>query len=152
MRLFLLAFAALALTASASAQDTSETASYGEYTLESGFQPDPLSLEVVAGGSHAVDVGDGCDYGMVADAPDLEITYTGEIGLDLYVYAVSMEDTTLLVNLPDGSWVCDDDSYDDGDPLIQLGAAPGGVYDIWVGTYGTDMVDATLMVSEIDPR
>ena len=152
MRLFLLTLGALALSLSASAQDMSETASYGEYTLESGFQPDPMSIDVLAGGANAVDVGSGCDYGMVADAPDLEITYTGEIGLDLYIYAVSMEDTTLLINLPDGSWVCDDDSYDDGDPLIQLGAAPGGVYDIWVGTYGEDMADATLMVSEIDPR
>lgn len=152
MRLFLLTLGAFALALSASAQDMTETASFGEITLESGFHPDPISLDVLAGGENAVLVSGGCDYGMVADAPDLEITYTGEIGLDLFIYAVSSEDTTLLINLPDGSWVCDDDSYEDGDPLIQLGAAPGGVYDIWVGTYGSDVVDATLMVSEIDPR
>ena len=150
MRILVLTLGALALSLSASAQDASYTAAYGEYSLRAGFTPDPLAVEVVAGGGNNVRVSSRCDYGRVGDAPDVEVTYSGSTGSDLFIYAVSSVDTTLLINLPDGRWVCNDDSYGDGDPLVRLGGA-AGVYDIWVGTFGTT-ADATLMVSEIDPR
>ena len=150
MRTLLLALGALALTATASAQDASYTAAYGEYSLQTGFTPDPLAVDVVAGGGNEVNLGSRCDYGRVGDAPDVEVTYGGSAGSNLFIYATSSVDTTLLINLPDGRWVCDDDGYGDGDPLVRLGGA-AGVYDIWVGTFGAT-ASATLMVSEIDPR
>ncbi len=27
-----------------------------------------------------------------------------------------------------------------------------GLYDVWVGTHGSDMISATLFISELDPR
>ena len=94
----------------------------------------------------------GCAYGNVADAPDVDLYYSTSGSSTLYISAISGEDTTLLINLPDGSWVCDDDSYGDGDPIVVIPGAESGLYDIWVGTYGSEPADATLYISEIDPR
>ena len=152
MRALLLLAASVALALPASAQDPGATATYAEISLAAGFTPDPYSLEITAGGSTSVDVTSACDYGVVADAPDLEINLTDTDGGALYIYALSAEDTTLLVNLPDGSWLCDDDSYDDGDPLLEIDGAAAGLYDVWVGTYGGQTAEATLFVSEFDPR
>jgi hypothetical protein len=44
-------------------------------------------------------------------------------------------DVTLLVNAPDGSWYCDDDSGDGTDAAITFSAPQSGQYNIWVGTY-----------------
>lgn len=135
----------------ATAQDWTADPTYGDISLEEGFLPDPHSVSLTAGGSLTPDVA-GCDFGFVAEAPDYDLYYTTSGSSDLFIYAVSGEDTTVLVNLPDGSWICDDDSYGDGDPIVAIYGAADGLYDIWVGTYGDDLADATLYISEVDPR
>ena len=150
MRL-LIAAAALALAIPAQAQNLAADANYGNIRLAEGFTPDPHRTSLTAGGSVDVNVG-GCSYGNVSNAPDLELRYTTSGSSTLYIYAVSGSDTTILVNTSNGSWVCDDDSYGDGDPIVVIRNAPAGTYDIWVGTYGSSMADATLYISEIDPR
>ena len=153
MRLSLILTAAVlfALAAPASAQNWEAEPTFGSVELEEGFLPDPHSIDLTAGGSTTPSVS-GCDYGYIAEAPDYDLYYTAEGGSTLYIYAVSGSDTTILVNTPDQSWVCDDDSYDDGDPLVIIPNADGGLYDIWVGTYGEDAASATLYISEVDPR
>ena len=144
-----LALAALALGLAAplvQAQDLSLRPSYGTLELAGGFMPDPAAVSLTAGGTTAVTVR-GCN-GTVADAPDLNLTWGG--GSTLYIYAASDSDTTLLVNLPNGNWVCDDDTIGTN-PLIIVRNAPAGLYNIWSGTFG-DPAPATVMVSEIDPR
>ncbi len=151
MRLSLLTFLLVGLAPLAAAQDPSLDPTFGDVSLEEGFLPDPYSTDLTAGGAIQPGV-QGCDYGSVTDAPDVDLYYATSGESPLYIYAVSGEDTTILVNLPDGSWVCDDDSYGDGDPLVQIPAAADGLYDIWVGTYGDEPAPATLFISEIDPR
>ena len=147
-----LALLALLLTAPlASAQDVSADPTYGDVSLDEGFMPDPHTTSLMAGGSVEVDL-PGCSYGAVAEAPDVDLYYTTSGDSDLYIYAVSGEDTTILVNTPSGSWTCDDDSYGDGDPIVVIRSAEAGLYDIWVGTYGDDMAEAKLFISEVDPR
>lgn len=142
----------LALTAPlAAAQDPSADPNFGSAQLEEGFMPDPYSADLLAGGSVLPAVS-GCSFGHVSEVPDLDLYYSTTGASDLYVYAVSGSDTTILVNLPDGSWACDDDSYGDGDPLVVIPAAEAGLYNIWVGTYDGEMADATLHLSEGDPR
>ncbi len=131
--------------------DYSLDPTYGSETLAEGFLPDPYSVDVVAGGTIELDMGE-CTYGYVADAPDFDLYYETSGNSTLYIYAVSGEDTTLLVNSPDGNWICNDDGYGDGDPLIVIPAGAGGLYDIWVGTYNGDTAGTTLYISEIDPR
>ncbi len=147
----LLLLAIVLLAVSAQAQDVGLDATYGDISLDEGFLPDPHELEMTAGGEIKVDIA-GCDFGWVAEAPDLQLTYTTSGESDLYIYAVSGSDTTLLINTAEGEWICDDDAFDDGDPLVVIPAAASGIYDIWVGTYNEEMDSATLFVSEIDPR
>ena len=150
-RLLALALCTILLAAPSAAQDFTLQATYGDVELEEGFLPDPYDVELTAGGSVDVNVG-ACSYGYVANAPDVKFRYSTSGGSNLYIYGISGEDTTILINTPNGTWLCDDDSYGDGDPIVVIPNAPGGRYDIWVGTYGDDLSPATLYLSEIDPR
>lgn len=56
-------------------------------------------------------------------------------------------DTTLLVQAPDGSYSCNDDTFST-DPSITLAAAQAGTYRVWVGSYSAGtMHNGTLRVS-----
>jgi hypothetical protein len=60
----------------------------------------------------------------------------------------SDEDTTLLINRPDATWICDDDSLGDSNPSVTIRDAASGLYNIWVGTYSdSGLVSATLYIS-----
>ena len=90
--------------------DYSLPSNYGSVELEAGFAPDPHNVDVMAGGEVSVfdAIGDNC-RGFASTAPDYDLTY--EAGsLDLYISATSEGDATIVVNAPDGSWWCDDDS------------------------------------------
>lgn len=138
--------------APASAQSTGYDPTYGSVRLNAGFLPDPHTVSMTAGGAIALNMGE-CSYGHVAEAPDVNFYYTSNGSNTLYFYARSGSDTTLLVNEPDGSWVCNDDGLGEGtNPMIVLPGAGSGLYNIWVGTYGTSLAPATLYISEIDPR
>lgn len=153
MRFSLLAIAAICfvLVPTTQAQDISADPTYGNVRLDGGFMPDPHVVELTAGGSVSVNVG-GCTYGKVANAPDVDFYYNGNEQRTLYITATAGDDTTLLINTPNGSWICDDDSFGNRNPILVIRNAPSGLYNIWVGTYGDDMAPATLRISEIDPR
>jgi hypothetical protein len=138
-------------TTTTGAPDLSLDPLYGNVRLSGGFLPDPHTVSVRAGGSIEVEVGS-CTYGFVADAPDVDFFYSASGGRDLYIYVEGSEDTTLLINRPDGTWICDDDGHTGTNPLVVLPKAAEGLYDIWVGTYGDELSDATLYISERDPR
>jgi hypothetical protein len=150
----LLALSALLLLVAApvAAQDPAAAPAYGNVRLRTGFQPDPHQVAVTAGGPRRPDHGQ-CAYGYVATAPGANVTYTASGRAHLYIYARSRTDTTLLVHLPDGRWVCNDDGLGDArNPFLVIPSAPSGLYNIWVGTYGTSTAPATLYISEADPR
>lgn len=154
MRTLALALVAVVLLIDAptlEAQDVGASPTYGDVSLDGGFMPDPHVIEMTAGGS-IEPTESGCEYGYVADAPDLDLYYSGDDTRPPFIYARASEDVTLLVNQPDGSWVCDDDSLGDRDPLVIIKAAQSGLFDIWVGTYGSDVISARLYISELDPR
>jgi hypothetical protein len=89
--------------------------------------------------------------GFVSDAPDYDLNFTaGAAGLPLIISVDAGEDTTLVINGPDGSWYCDDDSGEGLNPSVQFNQPATGLYDIWVGTYGSrENVPATLSISEL---
>ncbi len=132
------------------APDISLEPTYGDVSLDAGFMPDPHTVSLRAGGSLEVDVGS-CTYGYVANAPDVDFYYDANDTAQLYIYVESDDDTTLLINRPDGSWMCDDDGHEGLNPLVHLEKPSSGLYNIWVGTYGDDLTDATLHISEINP-
>jgi hypothetical protein len=152
MRISLLAaLGLLAAVPAVQAQNWEAEPTYGSVELSEGFLPDPYEVSLTAGGS-LVPAIEGCDFGNIAEAPDFDLYYETSGGATLYIYAVSGADATILVNTPDETWVCDDDSYGEGDPLVVIPEALGGLYDIWVGTYDGEPTEAILYISEVDPR
>jgi hypothetical protein len=127
--------------------DPSLEANYGSINLRAGFTPDPYTIGVTSGGGvDASSVGNGC-RGMVARAPDFQLTYeAGRFPLTISTYSNS--DTTLVINDPNGRWTCDDDGGDDLNARVRWSNPPSGVYDIWVGAYSGGNAPTTLEISE----
>lgn len=125
------------------AQDLMAEPLYGSYELVSGYPIDPLAVTVLAGGPvdasllGLVDPTGGDCRGFITSAqPDVRINYVeGSVfPLRFYVQSLQGGDTTLLVNLPDATWRCNDDAVD-VHPLVEIASPPSGQYDIWIGTY-----------------
>lgn len=111
--------------------------------------PDPTSYDVVSGGSiDASSLGNGCG-GFIADAADFE--FSSDAGfLDFYVSIQASEDTALVINTPDGNWICDDDSGGGLDSSIHFNNPDDGVYDVWIGAYSSkNTYHAILHISEL---
>ena len=140
---------ALAVAMPVLAQDMSLEPTYGTVDLGAGFTPDPYGVELSSGGSiDASRVASGCS-GFIANAPDVRLNYDAG-SLPLIFAVASNADTTLVINGPDGSWYCDDDSGGNLDPEIAFSRPSSGQYDIWVGTYAAAEIHAAeLYISEI---
>lgn len=133
------------------AQDISAEPAFGSAELVTGYTPDPHVVDLVAGGTIEIgeDMGAGC-AGTIAEAPDYNFTYTAGEAFPLNIYAVSDTDTTLAVNLPDGTWICNDD-YEGSNPAVMLEAPQSGLYNVYVGTYNPEPAAAQLRISEVTP-
>ena len=67
----------------------------------------------------------------------------------LIISVASGEDTTLVINGPDGQWYCDDDT-NGVNPMVRFESPGSGQYDIYVGHYGQNRgVPARLYISEL---
>ncbi|MFY0636422.1 peptidase S1 [Maricaulis maris] len=141
--------AAASFAGVAAAQDWSLQPTFGTVNLNSGFQPDPYTTSITAGGTiQASNLSPSC-AGMIANAPDFRLNFNAG-SLPLYISAYSNADTTLVINGPDGSWYCNDDTHG-LNPSVAWGSPQSGQYDIWIGTYGTnsDLASSTLHISEL---
>lgn len=138
------------LAAPVLAQNFNLPPAFGTVTLSAGFMPDPHHVQLTAGGNIPANrLGRDC-AGTIADAPDVRLNYSGG-GFPLYIFANSRADVTLVVNLPDGSWLCNDD-FIGTDPGLVLTRPASGQYDIWVGVFDGGTAPARLGISEIPPR
>jgi hypothetical protein len=119
----------------------------GTRTLSPGFIPDPMQVSGTARGAvDASTLAPTCS-GFVGAAPDLALVLRGNEPW-LRVYVSSPLDTTLVVRRPDGSFLCDDDTYG-RHPSVE-GAFPPGRYLVWVGTYHAGQTATyTLSVTEV---
>ena len=134
--------------------DYSLPATFFDEAIVAGFRPDPVDYPLQAGGYLiAGNVVDNC-AGFVAEAPDVRITYEAGSQYPLRVFVEGRADTTLLINQPDGQWLCNDDRVEgDLNPEIFFAQPMAGQYDIWVGTYEDPDVlgefpDVVLRISE----
>lgn len=131
--------------------DYSGDPSYGTVVLQAGFTPNPNVSEIVSfgGGVDASYLGGDC-VGYASRAPDLRLMWSGTSNeLRIFFTEVAGEDATLVMNLPDASWVCNDDYAGSLDPLIALENPPEGQYDIWIGSYQPNQfISGTLSVTE----
>ncbi|MEQ9814840.1 MAG: peptidase S1 [Azospirillaceae bacterium] len=153
MRKFLLAALFLVVAPiAAQAQNWSLNPSFGTYYLDSGYANDPFIVPITAGGTLAAESLSPQCRGSIANRPDVRIMYRASGALPLQFYVRSAYDTTLIVNAPDGSWWCNDDT-DGFDPAIFFSRPLSGQYDIWIGSYNRGSgLPASLYVSEFQQR
>lgn len=76
--------------------------------------------------------------GMVVSGPDFEFDLSGLGAYNLLQLRVVGDcDTVLLVNDSTGAWHFSDDANGTVHPVIDIVGASDGVFDVWVGTYGS---------------
>ena len=126
---------------------------YGVRTFARGFAPSPFSIEMISGGENDVtkfDLGENC-LGFAATNPDFVIELADEFER-ITVLADSKLDTTLIVNTPNGSWACNDDT-NGLNPAVVISEASAGRYQIWIGSYEQGEFDvSTLWITETGPE
>jgi hypothetical protein len=145
LRLGVVAVVACLCVDRAEAQDPKLKPTFGEVKLKAGFLPDPFTKDLVAGGPIETKLGG--VRAKVAKAPDFKLYYEAA-NFALTIRAESNADTTLLINLPDGTWVADDDSGGNFNPKLTFAQPQSGRYDIWVGTYHNGLPKAKLIITE----
>ncbi len=132
-------------------------ANYGGIQLEAGFREDPHVVEIVSGATEdafvdvaSLQLGENC-LGYATPSPDYKVLWSGESqGFRAFFYSPDGGDTTLIINQPDGSWLCSDDSFNTLNPTIDILNPQEGQYDIWVGSYtATQNIPGYLVVTEI---
>jgi len=129
------------------AQDVSLAPTYGSLELTSGFDKDPRVIQVTAGGP--IKTNKAGVFAYVAKAPDFKLYYTAG-KLPLTIHVESDADTTLLINLPDGTWVANDDQAPGNvNPLLRFANPQSGRYDIYVGTFASNPARAKLYITEL---
>jgi len=133
----------------AETQDRTKKPTFGEVKLKAGFLPDPFTKDLIAGGSIETKLGG--VKAKVADAPDFKLYYTAG-NFPLTIRVDSKADTTLLINLPDGTWAADDDSGGFPNPRLHFKTPQSGRYDIWVGTYKGGLPKAKLIITEREAK
>lgn len=134
-------------TGEAAAPDWSLDPVFGTADLIAGFQPDPHTVEVQAGGTiDSASVIANCAAGMIAEAPDYRVNYqAGSYPLTFMIESGS--DTTLAINGPDGTWACNDDASG-LNPQVRFDNPASGQYDIWVGEWQGQYPAAWLSITE----
>lgn len=128
---------------------TADSGLSGSQTLSPGFEPDPVTISVAAGGTidlSTLSLGSEC-VGWAASGPDV-IVNLSESGTRLRFYASSSSDTALAVLDPNGGWHCNDDTGGN-DPDVTVAPAAPGTYRVWVTTYTSGNADATLGITEL---
>jgi S1-C subfamily serine protease len=131
-----------------------------DYSLEPGYETLELvsrmgasvTRQAYAGG--AVDVGElgiGCS-GYAMQAPDFRIRWSGDTAsLRLMFEADEVgDDAVLIVNTPDGEWICNDDGHETTlNPQLDLRGYPEGVFDVWIASFWqVDYFSGTFTITE----
>ena len=148
-----LAALAVGISGAATAQDIFGEPNSGTVVLEANCSDDPNTTEVISGGEISAGQSVSTCDGYISEDPDVRLNFTASGDADaypLYISVDSEEDTTLVINAPDGQWYCNDDGGDGNNPLVVFGPAQSGDYEIWVGSYDEGQYhEATLRISEL---
>jgi hypothetical protein len=117
-------------------------------SLGPGFQPQPTTQPGVAGGPIDGTTVNAACLGSIPPTPQHSVTVTAPIPNLRILVNSRGADTTLIVQLPDGSYRCNDDS-DGLNPMVQ-GPVAVGTLNVYVGAYsaGEDGIPYTIGFTE----
>ncbi len=101
---------------------------------QAGFPLDPFLVSLQGGGPVDASTVDEQCSGYVTEAPAVTLNYQGEADL-LRAFFLSDGGTTLVVQTPDGDFLCNDDTHAQLlDPTISINSPVTGTYSVWVGS------------------
>lgn len=121
---------------------------YGTVTLSSGFVPDPQVSRGQAGGPVDASTLNAACRGHIAGRPDHLLQLNSNFA-NLRIMVNCAQDSTLVVQGPDGAYRCNDDA-EGTNPIVQGPFTPGQ-YRVWVGSYtqGTTGTPYVIGFSEL---
>ncbi len=117
-------------------------------TLAPGFSPDPMLMSGAGGGPREASTINPACRGWIGMTPSHSITAAGAFP-NLRILVASETDMTLVVQMADGSYRCNDDT-DGFNPVVE-GPFPPGVHHVYVGTYGQGMPGAYQIGFTVNP-
>lgn len=140
--------AAQAQQATATPAPEEETAAEAFLAInpQAGFPLDPFLVSLQGGGPvDASTVAEHCS-GYVTEEPAVTVNYQGEADL-LRAFFLSDGDTTLVVQTPEGDFLCNDDTTSQLlDATIAITAPVTGTYSVWVGSVAAqDLIPGFLV-------
>lgn len=154
MRKTVIAILALVLMLAATgvyAQTDTEQA-FITINLDAGFVLDPLIVSVNGGGSlDATTLGPNC-VGYINPVPTVQVNWTGEADF-LRAFFYSDHDSVLVVQSPDGNYLCNDDvSPMLLDASLELTEPETGLYSVWVGSFAPEQLIPGFLVFTDNPQ
>ena len=134
-----------------SGDDNSDEGSGGSsansFMVRPGFMPDPRTATGEAGGPFDASTRDPNCRGWIGAVSDHTLHVTSPFNY-LRVVVSSPQDTTLVIQLSNGEYRCNDDS-EGLNPMVE-GSFPSGIHRIYVGTYARNATaNYTIAVSEL---
>ena len=120
-----------------------------------GAPLDPFFVSVNGGGElNASQLAEQCT-GYVYPSPVVSLNWRGKADF-ARIFVFSDQDTTLVIQTPDGEYLCGDDAQSLVlDPSIDLENPSEGRYNIWVGGYQPDQLVPAILVltssKDVDP-
>ena len=147
-----LSTSSLAQTSEPAPATAAATSAYVTVDLQAGFALDPFLVSVNGGGEIAASTLDAACTGFVTENPVVVVRWNAEVEgstplTEAEIFFYSDGDPTLAVQLPDGTFVCNDDAHDNLlDPLVLIPTPASGEYKIWVGSYDENQLIPGLLV------
>lgn len=132
--------------ASEDVEATTAPAAFLTMNLRAGFPLDPFVVSLNGGGEIDASTLDPECVGFITEAPTFAVNWEGEAEFfDIFYY--SDFDPTLVLQLPDGSYLCNDDASDNVlDPELIIEAPAEGRYRLWVGSYDEGQIIPGFLV------
>ncbi len=138
-----------------------EPSAYLTLDMQAGFALDPFLVSLNGGGELDASTLDPACVGYINDKPVLTANWEGAVDF-LRIFFYSDSDSTLVIQQPDGGYICDDDVDENVlDPELVAEQPAAGAYKIWVGSYEPNQLIPGLLVitarpdlslSSFDPR
>lgn len=128
------------------------TSAYVTVDLQAGFALDPFLVSVNGGGDTAASTLDAACTGFVSENPVVVVRWDAEVEgsaapEETEIFFYSDGDPTLAIQLPDGTFLCNDDATDNLlDPQVMIPTPQSGEYKIWVGSYDEGQLIPGLLV------
>ena len=136
----------------ASAEAVPAPRAYLTLDLEAGFPLDPFVVSVNGGGPvEASTLAEGC-VGYIPEEPTLSVDWSGASDF-VEAFYYSDHDPVLVVETPDGQYLCNDDANVLLlDPVVEIQDPEPGRYNIWVGSADAEQLIPGFLVITTKPE